>query len=577
MEKALSVLLALALLCGLCLPASAEDGLRLTVLGRQRSGITFEEVQTLNAWNVLCGMFAENGLTVDYTVVERDQYAAILNATLSSGDIPDMFYAASLSDADCINLIVGGRLLDINEALAYSAGPAAREFGPGGLYEVSTQMNTYTDGGMYFFGNVSLQISVENEYFGPQAIIGNNCAMLIRLDWLDALGLPMPTTPDEVLSTLIAFQENDMNGNGIADERMCVDVSGTSGSGSSNNTNDQNFNGVAQWFGLAPFDYQLNRLTNKAEVPILQEGYVDYVNFLQACVDAGVLQLGDRVSYYNGGTSEGDGLNAIMQDNCVSMYYGVALADHAYQPEGAVYTVMPTIRGTDKADPVMAVSSGYKVWSRWAFSADADPKAVAAFLDTICTQEYAKWVTFGIEGETYEIDPESGYYTFTASNVVADILSSGKARGYMLVIDSFLPDASQIGWYQEYYGPLNWNSYDEFLASAYFTDMLTRQYTENQISNLRIWCENASNTLLYNFNMDIGMITPMNTLDEADVLDMYNMELSTRLAEMTVGFLTGLFDIGDYESLVAELNDMGLQEVLAVRQAQYDRYNGIEP
>lgn len=561
MKKILSLVLALMMVLSLTAIATAEgDTLKLTVLGRQRSGITFEEVQTLHAWEVLCDMFKANNLELEYTVVERDQYASILNATLAGNDIPDFFYAASLSDADCINLIESGMMMDINEALKYSAGPAAKEFAEGGLYEVSRQMHTYTDGGMYFFGNVSKQISLDTAY-GSHAIVGNNCTMLVRQDWLDKLNLPMPTTLEEVLSTLTAFQENDMNGNGLKDERIVLDW-------------DSTFNGVAQWFGLAPQNFQCNRAEKLAVVPATQEGYVPYVKFLQQLIDNGLAYLADEVSYYNGGTSEGDQLNTIMQNDCAAMYYGVALADHAFQSADAVYAAMPNIQGVEGIAPVMNISHGYKVWSRWGFSADADPKAVAAFLDTICTQEYAKWVTFGIENETYTIDPDSGMYTFTASNKYEDIMATGKARGYVLVIDSFLPDASQIGWYQEYYGPLNWKSYEEFTASDYYTKTLTEQYTENQMKNLKLYCDEAEGTLLYNFNNDIGMITPMNTLEEAETLEMYEADVKTYLNEMTVNFLTGVYNIEDYESCVEELNAIGLQEVLAVRQAQYDRYYG---
>ena len=562
MKKFLSLVLALMMALSLTTIATAEgETLKLTVLGRQRSGITFEEVQTINAWNVLMDMFKANNLELEFTVVERDQYASILNATLAGNDIPDFFYANSLSDADCINLIESGMMLDINEALKYSAGPAAKEFADGGVYEVSRAMHTYTDGGMYFFGNVSMQYAVDSEPFGRHAMAGNNCAMLVRQDWLDKLGLPMPTTLEEVISTLTAFQENDMNGNGLKDERIVLDW-------------DNTFNGVAQWFGLAPFHFQCNRAEQRAVVPATQEGYVPYVKFLQQLVDNGLAYLADEVSYYNGGTSGGDNLNTIMQNDCAAMYYGVALADHSFQSADAVYTAMPNIQGAEGIDPVMCASVGYKAWSRWGFSADADPKAVAAFLDTICTQEYAKWVTYGVEGETYYVDPDSGFCTFTASNNYDDILANKIARGYQLVIDSFLPDASQQAWYQTYYGPLSWTSYDEFINSPYVTDSLSKTYTENQMKNLKIYTEQAKTTLLYNFNNDVGMIAPMNTLEEAEVLEMYEADVKTYLNEMTVNFLTGVYNIDEYETYVEELNAIGLQEVLAVRQAQYDRYYG---
>ena len=42
--------------------------------------------------------------------------------------------------------------------------------------------------------------------------------LMIRQDWLDALGLKRPTTIDEWEAVLSAFKEQDPNGNGVADE-----------------------------------------------------------------------------------------------------------------------------------------------------------------------------------------------------------------------------------------------------------------------------------------------------------------------------------------------------------------------
>jgi ABC-type glycerol-3-phosphate transport system substrate-binding protein len=543
--------------------AANSERLHLSVLGRQRSGITFEEVQTINAWQVLMDMFAANNLELSFNVVEGDQYATVLNATIASGDLPDFMHLGPLSDADCINLIESGFLMNINDALEFSNGVASGEFDEGGMYNISRQMYTYTDGGMYLLGQVSKQLSVEADaYFGPHAIEGNNPCVLIRQDWLDKLDLPMPTTTAELLNTLIAFQENDMNGNGQPDERIVLDY-------------DSFFNGAAQWFGLAPFMFQLNRLEGTAANPIEHAGFVPYIQFLQECIDAGVMQLGDDVSYYNGGLSAGDSLGVAMQENSVAAYLGVALADHALQPEEAQYKAMPLLEGVPGIEPVALASSGYKAWGRWGFSSEADPKAVAAFLDTICTQEYAKWVTFGVEGETYHVDETTGNYVFDASNVVADILETKTGRGYMLVIDSFLPDASQIGWYQEYKGLLNWESYSDFTSSPYFVERMEASYKPHSIENVKLYCEQAENaSLIYNFNIDVGMVTTMITLEEADTLQMYEQDFNTFWPELVTGYLTGNYAIADYESHLEQLRSMGMDEIKAVRQAQFDRFYG---
>lgn len=55
-------------------------------------------------------------------------------------------------------------------------------------------------------------------YVIPQVMsYGRNGAM-IRKDWLDNLGLDMPTTQEEFVEVLRAFKNDDPNGNGVADE-----------------------------------------------------------------------------------------------------------------------------------------------------------------------------------------------------------------------------------------------------------------------------------------------------------------------------------------------------------------------
>lgn len=546
-----------------------DEPLTLTVLGRQKTGITFEEVQTVHAWEVLMDMFAANNLTLDFTIADPDQYSTILNASIASGDVTGLFLADVLTDVDRINLVEQEQVLDIDKVIEdYSNGTAAFEFSEDGLYYVSRQKNTYPTGGMYYFGNVSKQISVNHKVFGPNDVHANHWCMLIRQDWLDELNLPMPTTTEEYLDTLVAFQENDMNNNGVADERIPL-YTGPSHEASWGTYFDT---GIAQWFGLANGVFQLDRAGEKAAVPFLQEGFVPYVEFLQQCIAEEVIWLGDKVSKSNYGG--GDDLDAMMMENVISSFFNLAINDYVNTPEEAKYVVMPAIQGVDGIKPTMTGSVGYKVWSSWGFSSKADPQAVAAFLDVLCTQDYAKWVTFGVEDETYYVDEESGMYTFTASNVIADILETKIGRGYPLVINAILPDASQIGWYQEYYGPLSWETYDEYLDSPYFKEVRAPMYGELMAQNNVEWCKQAEEYLNYNMNPDLDMTAPMNTLEEAEILELYDEELHTYFDEVFMGLLTGEYSLDSMEEYINTMYDLGLQEVWDIRQAQYDRYYG---
>ena len=65
------------------------------------------------------------------------------------------------------------------------------------------------------------------------------------------------------------------------------------------------------------------------------------------------------------------------------------------------------------------------------------------------------------------------------------------------------------------------------------------------------------------------------TDDEQFVLDSYLTDITTYCKQMEGRFITGVSDVEkDWDSYCATLETMGLQKVLEVYQAAYDRWNG---
>lgn len=60
-------------------------------------------------------------------------------------------------------------------------------------------------------------LKVDGSLYGISPASGNGCVTYIRKDWLDNLGLAVPTTYAEYLEVLRAFTEDDPDGNGIKD------------------------------------------------------------------------------------------------------------------------------------------------------------------------------------------------------------------------------------------------------------------------------------------------------------------------------------------------------------------------
>lgn len=135
----------------------------------------------------------------------------MMNLMLASGELPDIihgFHAGFHEQGP------DGVLIDLKDLINEHAPniKALMDADPG-----IEKFATAPDGNMYFVPTI--------------AAAGNNVAKgwLIRQDWLDKLGLPVPVTYQDYYNVLKAFKEQDPNGNGKADEVPFMNRNETSG------------------------------------------------------------------------------------------------------------------------------------------------------------------------------------------------------------------------------------------------------------------------------------------------------------------------------------------------------------
>ena len=65
------------------------------------------------------------------------------------------------------------------------------------------------------------------------------------------------------------------------------------------------------------------------------------------------------------------------------------------------------------------------------------------------------------------------------------------------------------------------------------------------------------------------------TLDEQDVLNRLQTDLNTYKTEWFDKFVTGQEPLSKFDEFVDGLNRLGAQEVIAVKQQQYERYGEL--
>ena len=132
------------------------------------------------------------GVDLEITSIDHNSYNDQLALAFASGDVPDVvilsaeYYSAYASQ---------GALADLSSYWENSDTKAS------GRVNEEYIESLYVNDGLYGFA----------------AQRGNGCITYLRQDWLDKLGLSVPTTYDEYLNVLKAFTTEDPDGNGKND------------------------------------------------------------------------------------------------------------------------------------------------------------------------------------------------------------------------------------------------------------------------------------------------------------------------------------------------------------------------
>ena len=62
------------------------------------------------------------------------------------------------------------------------------------------------------------------------------------------------------------------------------------------------------------------------------------------------------------------------------------------------------------------------------------------------------------------------------------------------------------------------------------------------------------------------------TADESSIISQYLVDITTYVEEMHVAFITGTASLDTFDNYLESLKNMNLDQILKVRQAQYERY-----
>lgn len=229
-------------------------------------------------------------------------------------------------------------------------------------------------------------------YYVPKIYMIPERAPMIRQDWLDAVGLDMPTTQEEYVEVLKAFLNEDPNGNGQADE---IPTTGRE----FGTWMDHLFAmyGVAMWEGKPEWD--------------IYDGKLQYAGVTQNMKDAIVFvrdlyeqKLLDNETFLN----KGEIWTAKINNNLVGSWYH--LPGNLKDRLAAIQTLAPEAVIKGMPIPVVEGYEGYVTQKsvgepEWMIPKMSEDKAEASLklLDFFYDPANEDFIRFGIEGVQHEV------------------------------------------------------------------------------------------------------------------------------------------------------------------------------
>lgn len=471
------------------------------------------------------------GVTIEWNCVSGDTLTEKKNLILNAGsDLPDALMAASLTDSELLTYGGNGLLIPLEdyineetmpnlmkivekrpEMLATCTMPDGHIYGLPGISEMGFE---YTDGNTYYIGAI------------PQFTA-------INTDWLEAVGMEMPTTVDELHDVLVAFRDQDVNGNGDPTDEIPLSFIFPEKNGS--------------WCAglgtlLAPFgctDYQADHRAiedGKVYYQAASEEYKNAIAYYHDWFEEGLIDIEifsqDSSQYIAKGNGE---------DPRLGVFVWWEIPEVVGEERAESYEYLPILEGPDGTYGVNLNEMGTTSHNSFSVTnACENPELLLKWVDQMYDPINSMQAIYGPIGVYWDEEPdENGCYSMRE-------LKEGETAGELKSKSELL-------------GPT------EQLTEDYGTYYYLEDRAQERLNDLEsFWFNYVDSTEYY------PSVTY--TADEIEVINDKLSDIKALTEEKVAHWLRDGGIEEEWDQYLQDLDNMGLQEVVGAWQAAYDRY-----
>lgn len=523
MKRTLALALAVILL--LATAAFADDNFNETGLPIVNEKIEVEVLASTTAadpnnFPMIQKIEEATNVHINRNCISPDGQAEKIALMWASEDLPEVFGPGTVSTDDINTYGPMGYILPLNDLIdKYCVNFNTYLTEKGILGEVKAKM-TSPDGNIYAFSTTGIQYK------------NNMGGMFYNKTWLSQLGLEMPTTREAFVEALRKIKATDLNGNGEADEiPFCFDPLWGDGM----QVGLYNFAGFEN--GMYGFTIQEdgtvldNRMTEafkdatKWLASLYQEGLMDIEQFTQS-----------REMFMAKCKTEG---------NLYGFVHGWRIGNIFGEENGlANYDVLSPLKGSDGNAYYLGDDSGFYVnRSLYLTTKCEHPEVMARWVDYCYDCKISEQINAGPEGIGVAYSEDGVHYRKTVPDGF-DSIAQWFTDHHFQGLPFLFPDDN-----------LEYNEADYGVTA------------EGQ----RLKVDAAIAPYLVK-NFPSGIIA---TAEETEELALYQTDLDTYIKDSIARWICGQQDIdATWDEYLAQCEKLGEKKVLAIKQAQYDRFIG---
>jgi putative aldouronate transport system substrate-binding protein len=361
-------------------------------------------------------------------------------------------------------------------------------------------------------------------YYVPQTAVTHSFqpVLMYNMPWIEKLGIETPDTLDEFVEMLRAFRDQDMNGNGDTTDEIPMSI-------------QSDF--LPYMFGPAfGLSFTMDSAFFAEEdgsvhyAPYESERYKNYLSFLNGLYEEGLLET-EFTSLTRDQTTErfAQDLTGVTFDFSWQMSNLYSAQYPNYDGTTGIVVGVPPLSGEYEGSYIARnpVSGVFGVNAK-----AKDIELAVKFLDFAMSEQAQDLYVWGQEELTYTVDAEGNR--------------------------AFLPKTTEDAvWFQS----LGINA----------PCMPSQQSTPATDVLLPAWhiASDRQNEVPY---MRDPFPDVYATEEEASVISMYLVDVQTYMEESSVSFISGYTSLDTFDSYLSTLKSMQIEELLKVKQAQYDRF-----